>query len=41
MGLFDDDEEDNKTKKKGKEEKTYTIKEIEKLFKIFKDATSK
>ena len=37
MGLFDDDSE--KTKSKGKkEEKTYTLKEIQSLFKVFRDA---
>ena len=43
MGLFDlTDDEKEKTKKiPPKGEKTYTLKEIEKLFKIFKDATGK
>ena len=33
MGLFDDE-----PKKKEKEEKTYTLKEIQSLFKVFRDA---
>ena len=38
MGIFDDDD-DKPAKEKG--EKTYTMKEIKDLFKIFKDAVKK